>query len=372
MTQSVRLAALFILIGLSLWLGFLLGKGSIVVTSVTSPDTAANAPAEPLGQPNQLEANTQIDASTRISAINARIEFLSAQTDDRTISRERQLLLADLAAELNGVDGPLFAESIRYYNLLMPRDGAGLLLESHYHSAGKRWQDAMEPLIAAAEFPESNEQLGQIQADQARLTEQIYADFARHDDWLGLSDYFETLLLQDPNNDRIRLRLADVQAQAGNLNAALDTLDGTGTEGVSQQEIDELRDVLLRTDIEPIRFRDEGGALVARATLNATNIELLVDTGASKTALATSTLRRLGAYRLGDTAQVETASGRITAQLYRVPELVVENARFRDLTVLALDNPPARWDGLLGMDLLREMNVDLSGQLDPEQGRRRR
>ena len=59
---------------------------------------------------------------------------------------------------------------------------------------------------------------------------------------------------------------------------------------------------------------------------------------------------------------MQTASGRITAQLYRVPELIVENFQFRDLTVLALDNPPARWDGLLGMDLLREMNTDLPGR----------
>ena len=39
-------------------------------------------------------------------------------------------------------------------------------------------------------------------------------------------------------------------------------------------------------------------------------------------------------------------------------------ALFRNQVVLALDNPPARWDGLLGMDLLGSMNVDLSNQLN--------
>ena len=372
MTPSVRLAALLTLIGLSLWLGFLLGKGSTELRPAPPLMPTTSAPEELIEQPADFVATPPADSYSRIRALNERIEFLGAQTDDRTINRERARLLNDLAVELKGADGALFAESIRYYNQLMPRDGAGLLLESHYHSSGKRWQDAMAPLMTAAEFPESNEQLEQIRADQALLAEKIYADFAERDDWLGLSDYFEELLLRDPNNDRVRLQLADVHAQAGNLDAAIETLDGTGTEGVSQQEINELRDALLRTDIEPIRFRDEGGALVARATLNATDIELLVDTGATKTALATSTLRRLGAYPLNESAQVQTASGRITAQLYRVPELIVENARFRDLTVLALDNPPARWDGLLGMDLLREMNVDLSGQLDTEQGGSRR
>ncbi len=363
MTQSVRLAALLILISLSLWLGFLLGKGS-TEPSPTPPIQVTSAPAETTERQVTVAATQPADAYTRVRALNQRIEFLGAQTDGRIISRERTQLLNDIAIELNSSDGRLFVDSIRYYNQLMPHDGAGLLLESHYHSSNKQWQEAMVPLMAAAEFPESNEQLEQIRASQAQLIEKIYADFTERDDWLGLSEYFEALLLRDPNYDRIRLWLANGHAQAGDLDAAIRTLDNTGTQGVSQQEINELRDTLLRSDIETVRFRDEGGALVARATINATAIELLVDTGATTTALATNTLRRLGAYPINESAQVQTASGRITAQLYRVPELIVENTRFRDLTVLALDNPPARWDGLLGMDLLREMNVDLSGQLD--------
>jgi len=365
MTPSVRQFALLVLISLSLWLGYLLGQGSLA-TVQNEPPTFVAAPVTPEPQADQGRAEQPqrpSDVYARIADINARIEWIGAQTDDRVIARERRLLLNDLAVELNDTNGALFADSIRYYNEQMPRDGAGLLLESHYHRSAGHWQTAMEPLLAAAEFPESNEQLDQIHAEQMQVVEEISREFAEREDWLGLADYFEELLLREPNNDRIRLRLASVHAQAGNLDRAVETLDGTGTEGVSRQQIDELRDELLRTNSEPIQFRDEGGALVARATLNASDIELLVDTGATKTALSTSTLQRLGAYALNDSAQVQTASGRITAQLYRVPELVVENTRFRNLTVLALDNPPARWDGLLGMDLLREMNVDLSGQL---------
>jgi len=359
MTPSVRQIAL----------GYLLGKGSSQQTLATPTTIAAvpeaAAPEQAPAQNREKTANSQRtpdDVYQRIAGINARIEYLGAQSDDRIIERERGRLLNDLAIELSGSNGALFADSIHYYNALLPRDGTGLLLESHHHSSNKHWQAAMDSLLTAAEFPESNEQLEQIQAEQAQVVEQIYAEFADRDDWLGLSDYFSKLLLRDPNNDRIRLRLARVNAQAGNLEKALETLDGTGTQGVSRQEIDELRDELLSTRDAPIRFRDEGGALVARAILNSSSIELLVDTGATKTALATSTLRRLGAYPLNQSAQVQTASGRITAQLYRVSELIVENTRFNDLTVLALDNPPARWDGLLGMDLLRQMNADLSGQ----------
>ena len=172
-------------------------------------------------------------------------------------------------------------------------------------------------------------------------------------------------MLRDPNNDRIRLYLVNAQAESGNIDAALATLEITGTEsGVEQSEINELREELRNTLAEPIKFRSDGNSLIADATLNSTPISLLVDTGASKTALATSVLRQLGAVPLNESAEVMTAAGRITARLYQVPELVVEQTLFRNTTVLALDNPPANWDGLLGMDLLRDMNVDLSNQLE--------
>jgi len=252
MTPSVRQFALLALVGLSIWLGYLLGKDNPAQTLTTSnPSTTTGSIAATAASESSEPAQTQDETAdyqrapdnvySRVAGINARIEYLGAQSDDRVINRERIRLLNDLAVELNGANGALFADSIRYYNRLLPRDGAGLLLESHHHRRNKRWQAAMESLLTAAEFPESNEQLEQIHAEQAQVAEQIYSEFADRDDWLGLADYYLELLLRDPNNDRIRLRLASVQAQAGDLETAIETLDGTGTQGVSRQEIDELQ-----------------------------------------------------------------------------------------------------------------------------------
>lgn len=365
MTSGVRLLALLTLIALSVWLGFLLGKGAreplqeVVVAAPTvapAPVPAAKVAATTPSAP---------DARERLQALGERIDYLAAQTDDRVIARERALVLGLLGQELAGSDAPVFLSAMRYYNETIVRDGTALLMESAYYQRHKRYREALEPLLTAAEFPESNEQLSEIRARQAELIEAVFAEHAALEDWQGLINYLDSMLLQDPNNDRIRLHLASAQARSGDVDSAIATLEITGTQaGVSQSQINELRDSLLRSEVAPIRFRAVGNALIANASLNASPIELLVDTGATKTALATGTLRRLGAYPLNKTAQVMTAAGRITAQLYEVPELVVEDTLFRNRTVLALDNPPARWDGLLGMDLLRDMNVDLSNQLD--------
>ena len=360
------------LIGLSIWLGYLLGSRSSddlvhetehqpLTTAIDRPTSTARVEqgaAEP-------RPDSRLTASDRAAELVQRIDQLAAQTNDRIIYEQRSQLLYDLARELQSSQASEFAGAISYYNLAMPRDSAGLMLESSYHKRGGRLKKAVGALINAAQFPESNEQLQQIQLLQADLLVRLFNEHAAVEDWLGLTDYFETLLISDPNNDRIRLYLADAKARGGNTKSALQILAVTGTEaGVTQQEISELRERLERADFEPIRFREEGSALVASANLNSEPVELLVDTGATKTALSTDVLRRLGAVRLNKTAQVMTAAGQITAELYQIPELEVERTLFFDPIVIALDNPPANWDGLLGMDLMRDMNVDLSNQPD--------
>jgi len=379
MTSGIRLLALLTLIGLSMWLGFLLGSSYDATRYQVPPVSLSNAVTEQSIATDREEAlskqQTSINANTgertateRANDLISRIDLLATQTDDQLIAEQRIRLLRDLELELNSNEAASFAATIRYYNLAIPRDGTGLLLESAYYQRAELLRKAVEPLLAAAEFPETNEQLFDIQNLQADIFGTLFEEHAALEDWAGLMAYYESLLLRVPNNDRARLFLVMAQARSGATELALATLDITGTEaGVSQQEINDLRESLLAATAEPIRFRSEGSSLVASATLNSAPIELLVDTGATKTALATSVLQSLGANPLNRTAQVLTAGGQITAQLYEVPELVIEQTVFRNSVVLALDNPPASWDGLLGMDLLRDMNVDLSDQLDTRQ-----
>ena len=363
MIPSVRLLALTTLIALSIWLGYLLGKDP----APTVPEVAPVAAIEPATAPAVVASSDERDdPQERFNRLLLKIEQLSEETDDRIINSQSAAILAELGRELNGPDAERFAAGISYYNQIIPYDGTALLLEAAWLRSQENWQDAMVALLAAGEFPESNEQLAQIRDEQTGLLETIVAQYSALEDWPGLIDYLNNLLIQDPINDRIRLQLAYAQANSGDNDAAADTLAITGYEGVSRLEIDSLRESLSQTNDVPIRFRDEGGALIARAMLNASPIELLVDTGATKTALAIATLRNLGAHPLNESTQVMTAAGRITAQLYRVPELIIEDQRFINRTVLALENPPARWHGLLGMDLLRDMNVDLSSQLAEE------
>ena len=91
------------------------------------------------------------------------------------------------------------------------------------------------------------------------------------------------------------------------------------------------------------------------AVINGRPLRLMLDTGATHTALTTQRLRVLGAKRLARQARVMTAGGLIETGVYEVDQLAVAGRVFAPIEVLALDDLPDGVDGLLGMDVLEGM-----------------
>jgi len=67
-------------------------------------------------------------------------------------------------------------------------------------------------------------------------------------------------------------------------------------------------------------------------------------------------LRALGAQRQNDKVRVQTANGIVTANVFVVPELEVQGRRYANLRVLELPVDITGLDGLLGLDVIREVN----------------
>ena len=360
MSDSTRAPLLLLSLALAAWLGYLVGSSQNDVPAVTEPlvaDTpqpvAESAAEAPPPDPATL-------ASNEVAALIERIQGLTELRDNVLINNEREAILSRLEAPLDDPDiGPLYARAVAYYNEVMAPDGRALLLQAEYLVRADQPREAIDTLLLAATVPESMAQLDTIHLLRDDLLQALYDSGAETGEWLTLSGYLAGLLASDTHNDRLRLLLAQAQAGAGDPEAALATLAETGTQGVTEFEIEDLRERLTSADQPPVEFRREGNSLIATASVAAEPVQLLVDTGATTTALSISTLRQLGARPLNRRTLVQTAGGRISADLYRLPEIIIGNRRFRDHTVLGLDNPPAQWDGLLGMDLLQALNVDL-------------
>lgn len=354
MHPAIRICAIVAVIGLSAWLGFLVGRGQVVPAVVVQAPAANQAlPADASRQP--------FEETTVAAELIKRISQLLDETDPNRYADERVEILAALEEGLTTSDAILFGPALRYFNELVPNDSIGLLLEARSLAKSEQWFAVIERLHGAAQFPESNEQLSDILALRTRALGNIEAQFETAGDWHGLEMYAQQLSDRDPHSDRLRLLIARAQIELDQLDAARETLDNTGTQDVDSSEIDALAERLVASSQPQPVFERRGEALSAQAAIDGVRFRLLVDTGASVTALSTDLLRRVNAEPLNRTTRVLTAGGAIQAELYRVPELVVQNQRFLDHRVLALDDAPSNWDGLLGMDIIPTLDPNFAG-----------
>jgi clan AA aspartic protease (TIGR02281 family) len=81
-------------------------------------------------------------------------------------------------------------------------------------------------------------------------------------------------------------------------------------------------------------------------------LRLLVDTGASTSAISRAAASALSSVSTQQSVQVRTAAGTISAEVHRVTDVRVGELRLPYLDVLVLEQPPPGADGLLGMDVL--------------------
>ncbi len=103
-----------------------------------------------------------------------------------------------------------------------------------------------------------------------------------------------------------------------------------------------------------------GNAIYADAWLNGVPMTLLVDTGATRTLLASRVLARAGVdVSNGRPIRIVGVSGSVTAVEVTVPRLDVAGAQIGPLSVVVHDIPELRADGLLGRDVLEHFTLTI-------------
>ena len=118
-----------------------------------------------------------------------------------------------------------------------------------------------------------------------------------------------------------------------------------------------------------------GGVATTRVEFpRAGSYEFIVDTGASVTTIPPVVADRLGLRRQGGRpVTLTTASGQVESVIVRIPELRFGSIVLRDVPAAILDLP-GRHDGLLGLEALKRLHVEIDDQrslLVIEQRRRR-
>ena len=258
-----------------------------------------------------------------------------------------------VAADLVAAEAPAEAATLlARFAALNPQD-----YEIRFQLADA-WLDAEEP--AAALNPILEILAAPLTVDVAeRAAEQRELIAARERERLmaagdvqGLVALQERLLEAEPASEAQRLALAAAQIEAGALDAAEETL--TLAAGYDPEALAKLKERLDAERSELVIDRS-GRELFATVSALEQRFRLLVDTGATQSALVADALLRVAAERTGERRSVLTAAGPMIAEVYRIPELQVAGRRFIDLEVLELPSAPVDADGLLGLDVLAQL-----------------
>ena len=347
-------------------LGVYVGGREEVVGRLTGPVAPASVDGSPGSAPRDREDDPLGQASAtagfdRVEIARAagswqgqleRLEVLSRRGDDAAASALRDRLL-DSVLEL-GRDGEAAAarERLDAYLALNPHDPEAYLLDCDLRQMQGRPREAMSPLLELLAFADDPAVVAEAREKLRLLVGVQETQLANAGDLAALVRLFEELTARDPSFDGHRLRLAHWLLRAGRLDEADRVLAETGSMGADAETREQLvaQVRLARTGLPLERH---GGALHVNAQVAGKPLRMLVDTGASMTAISRAEVAALDATATGERVRVRTAGGVVEAEVHRVSDVEVGGLRLESLSVLVLDGPlPRGVDGLLGMDVL--------------------
>ena len=149
-----------------------------------------------------------------------------------------------------------------------------------------------------------------------------------------------------------------------NLRAADDGSDPQWTATLDQHLAEASTEIAPGAELSnAIPLERRGDGYLVQVTLNdQATIKLLVDTGASMTALTRDSFRRLyrPSFSLLGTRLFNTANGYTRGDIYRTSALTLGDERLEDIAVAVLDfRTMDDIDGLLGMNVLRHFHFEI-------------
>ena len=263
-----------------------------------------------------------------------------------------QLLL--LEAKLIALTKPLNIAIIHYYDMLdLPLSAAALasiedIIDARYENAQQQLQKNRQWTLMAT----LNEPLFQRITNEKRYVLNLATAYAHMKNVTLMEDTLASLPFDDP--DAARIRALSLQAS---------TDDDLRDDIMSDND-----NTLLGDDFTRVPLIKQGDQYRVKVRALNQRAEMIIDTGATTTAITTGLFARLSGYRrlifIGNFT-VNTAAGTIEAPMVQIPKFYFAGFEFTNLSALVL--PPdvlGESDGLLGMNVLREFDFSLRAQAE--------
>ena len=103
-----------------------------------------------------------------------------------------------------------------------------------------------------------------------------------------------------------------------------------------------------------------GDAILVPATVNGTEMHMLLDTGGAVSSLSTKTVKALGLTRQDAGLKLLDTTGNASHQFVRLDMLELGGLKGKDIDLMILPNPDAPFDGVVAGDILKRYDVEFN------------
>jgi len=246
------------------------------------------------------------------------------------------------------------------------------------------WQTSFAALMRASELENSSPALEAKLENLIKVTSYLRANLEKRGDKLGIKSLYQQVYKLHSNHPRFQLELAyahlrlNETAKAERLLSALQYDPELGE--VAQQALKRSREAQTAPQPEqspaPLSNQNDlvvplvraGNSFFIDTTVNNRRTRLLLDTGASISALSKNLISRLKLSPTGQVINLNTANGTRQARLFRTKQLKLGDIQLDGLVVaeINLENNSG-FEGLLGTDALNQIDSNYSYLIDNSQ-----
>ena len=342
-------------------------------------ETQVNEKAEPFNN-----ERSPANFSPMKGANTAPNELDDLRTSSPLVNQEQ---LESLTTLLNNEQYALLATELTNLLKYDPLNESLLLLEGELIELTKPLSTAIVHYYDLAELPLSTETLSFIDAKIATLYQQAQTQLSQDEQWELVARLNEPLYQRIPDARHYTLNLAEAYAYQQKLTLMEDVLAALPSNdrdaNIIRNKAYEMRDIAnadnTLSESKPAPSEAEAARYQTRVALERIGDQyrldvkalnqkatMILDTGASTTAISSRLFARLGRMRnltfIGN-FNIRTASGTIEAPLVQIPRFYFAGYEFNDVSAIVLPEdalPDA--DGLLGMNVLGQFDFAIMPQ----------
>jgi len=244
----------------------------------------------------------------------------------------------------------------------------------------ENWEAALQAQLSLFQFQSDPQEIAKSLRAMLVSSNELRAKFESRSDELSIKSMYERILRITSNTPRFQLELAYSHLRLEEkfeARALLEQLVYDPELGeIAQKALDQLNQSAAVVQVKPtipkrringivVPLEAHGTSFIVNTRIERQNTRLLLDTGASITALSRELIDRLNLQPLNRQIRLNTANGSTLAELYQVERLQLGRLVLSDIVIADIDmGSTSNFQGLLGTDTLNKLRNDYDYVID--------